>query len=152
MAATPWHDWDRRVIGWFLCGLVALVVLLGDPRGEPPEDTTQATTAASPLRLCGSLQEMAVLRDDLVAQRAPTTIGDLRDAATHAHEVGARTTGLDDQSQAGLDYFTGLFLALPDRPTTEQLLTSGTPASIIDQAHADAFVSWLQDNCPQTAP
>lgn len=24
MAATPWHDWDRRIIGWFLVALIVL--------------------------------------------------------------------------------------------------------------------------------
>ncbi len=139
------------MIGWSLSALVVLVVLVGDPRGGVADDGAGRPPAASPLQLCGSLDTMAAVRDDLVAERAPTTIEDLRDAATRTREVGARLTTLDPQAREGLDYFTGLFLALPDHPSTEQLLTSGAPASITDQAHADALVTWLQGNCPQPA-
>lgn len=155
MAATHWHDWDRRVIGWFLAAVVVLVVLVGNPRGEPdgPDGTDgtdgSAAPDASPARLCGSLNRMAAMRDDLVAGTPPTTVDDLRAAAGRTRAVGTRTRGLDAQAEAGLVYFAGLFEALPDRPTRDQLLTSGAPASVQDQSHADAFVSWLQVNCPQ---
>ncbi|MCW2615860.1 MAG: hypothetical protein JWN08_2854 [Frankiales bacterium] len=122
--------------------------MAGPRAGSEPEAAREAPPA-SPLQLCGSLERMAATRDDLVDGSPTTTMRDLRAAASRARSVGARTEGLGPQARAGLDYFTGLFLALPEQPTTEQLLSSGAPASVTDQAHADAFVSWLQGTCPQ---
>lgn len=151
MAATPWHDRDHRVIGWFLVALVVLVVLVGDPRGEDRADDASAAATVSPGRLCGSLDTMATLRDRLVDGDRGVTMDDLREATRHTADLGARTEGLDGQEAEGLGFFLDLFLALPDQPTTQQLLSAGAPASVTDQARADALVGWLDDNCGRPA-
>jgi hypothetical protein len=150
VASTRWHDWDRRIIGWFLTALLVLVMLLGDPSGDRSgQQGPEAAPDATPTRLCGSLEQMAGIRDQLVDGSPAASVAELREAAQRTRELGDRTADLDPGAQAGLHFFTGLFLALPDRPTTQQLLSAGAPASVTDQAHSDALVDWLQRHCAQ---
>lgn len=137
---------DRRVVTGLLAALVLLVALVGDPRAGTGDDG-DAPATSSPTTLCAELDRMAVLRDALVDDAPGTDVADLRAAARHLRDLGGRTEGLGGRPLAGLDYFAGLFLALPDEPTVQQLLSAGRPASITDQAHADAFVAWLDDHC-----
>jgi hypothetical protein len=146
---------DRRLRGVLAVGAVVLVFLLAAPflgaDGGSDDPTgsaaSPATTPASPADLCRSLARMEMVRDKIVDGSSSTSVEDLRSVATSTRTVAARTAELDERSRAGLDFFTGLFLDLPDEPTTEQLLSAEQPASVTDQAHADAFVAWLDDHC-----
>lgn len=149
MSARRWHDWDRRLIGWFLAALVLLVMLFGDPVGVGADAGPES---ASPTELCWALDDMATARDRLVDGDPDYSVARLREAATQTREVGGRTTGLDRQAAEGLRFFTGLFLTLPDDATTQQLLSAGAPASVTDQAHSDAFVDWLDAHCSSATP
>jgi hypothetical protein len=146
---------SRSLRGLLAVGAVVLVFLVAAPflgaddgTGDAPgTDPTTAAAPATPADLCRSLARMEMVRDQIVDGSTSATVEDLRGVATTTRTVAARTADLDDRSRAGLDFFTGLFLDLPDEPTTQQLLSAEAPASVTDQAHADAFVAWLDDHC-----
>lgn len=118
------------------------MILVGDPTRD--DDAPAPATAAE---LCDSINQLGTVRDSLVDGTHDATIADLREAAQATEDVGRRTTSLDERSEAGLEFFVGLFLQLPDEPTEEQLLSAGSPSSVTDRAHTDALETWLTGHC-----
>lgn len=134
----------RRLVGGFLIGLTLLLMLFGRPDRDDG-----GPAALAPLELCEAMSSMVTARDALVSAGGGQEANDLKDAAQHARDVGHRVKELTGLPRDGLDYLTGLVLALPDRPTTRDLLYDGTlgTTTVSRRAALDDLNKWLRKHC-----
>jgi hypothetical protein len=121
----------------------------GDDSDGGSGDSGGMPTSASKEDFCGNFQGLAEDLGKLDPQSdASTAVKALHDAADQMRETGT-PENIPDDARHGLEVTLDAISGLPDDATAEDIGKLEQSLSEQDQKDADAFDSYLSDECPE---
>lgn len=134
------------LVGALVVGGVVLVVGPPDPPGQP---AAAERTGPDPADLCADHRALEEAHQGFAATPGDASLATLRERATTFRETAAALP-LAPEVNAGAAYLAGMFLALPDGATVDDITAAGARTSATEAADVQALDDYLTPLCAQT--
>lgn len=143
------RDLDTR--GIVMSALVLAVVgavLVVDRGLDNPETTAPPPPprVVAPSDFCAAFVQLAAATQTQATNPSPAAVEYLKNTASTVGDL-AQDTEMTPEAHAGIVYVVSRLLSLDDDASAEDLAAADDAATVTDDAHANAFIEYLQTNC-----